>query len=403
MNKYKTIIPFVFLLLCGVTSFAQKPDTELEKIIESAVANNKELNAYYLQTESSKANIGTAFDIDKTSVYYNYDENNIAPNDKALRVFGVEQSFSFPTVYAARHRVYKSQWEQRKALYEIQKNKLILDVSLAYEEIVYVQHKEKLYIQLDSLYAAFSKAGSRKFELGETSYLEKITAEAKSKQILTTLIQLENQKLALYEKLKSFVQNGENCTVSANQLNVLFMQQSVRGEELQKKYLETISHSYQSELRLQDQNWLPDLNIELFTGTNKGLGFHQNGIRIGIAIPLFFNGNIAKKRTAKLEKLSWETMRANSEIQMESFYLQKQSELNQHKEMIKYYADNGNILSKEIMKTAEMSYKNGEIDFFQYIQSIENAISIEADYLDSVLAYNKSYLELHYFNFTLNP
>ena len=52
MNKYKIIIPLVFLLLCGVTSYAQKPDPELEKIIESAVANNKELNAYFLQTES---------------------------------------------------------------------------------------------------------------------------------------------------------------------------------------------------------------------------------------------------------------------------------------------------------------------------------------------------------------
>ena len=67
--------------------------------------------------------------------------------------------------------------------------------------------------------------------------------------------------------------------------------------------------------------------------------------------------------------------------------------------MIKYYTENGQSLSKEIIKTANMSYKNGEIDFFQYIQSMENAISIEVDYLNNVLAYNTSYLELHYFNF----
>ena len=46
-----------------------------------------------------------------------------------------------------------------------------------------------------------------------------------------------------------------------------------------------------------------------------------------------------------------------------------------------------------------MSYKNGEIDFFQYIQSMENVITIEIDYLESVLSYNKSYLEQYYFNF----
>ena len=79
--------------------------------------------------------------------------------------------------------------------------------------------------------------------------------------------------------------------------------------------------------------------------------------------------------------------------------MQKQAELDQHKEMIRYYNENGKNLSQEILKTAEMSYKNGEIDFFQYIQSMENVITIELDYLESVLSYNKSYLELYYFNF----
>ena len=86
-------------------------------------------------------------------------------------------------------------------------------------------------------------------------------------------------------------------------------------------------------------------------------------------------------------------------IKMERFYMQKQAELDQHKEMVRYYNENGKNLSQEILKTAEMSYKNGEIDFFQYIQSMENVITIEIDYLDSVLSYNKSYLELYYFNF----
>ena len=129
------------------------------------------------------------------------------------------------------------------------------------------------------------------------------------------------------------------------------------------------------------------------------MGYRQNGFQIGIAIPLFFNGNLSKRKTAKLEQQSWEAMRNNREIKMESFYMQKQAELNQHREMIKYYTENGQSLSKEIIKTANMSYKNGEIDFFQYIQSMENAISIEVDYLNNVLAYNTSYLELHYFNF----
>lgn len=398
MKKIFKNIWFISLLVFNPVVCSQN-NPELDRLIEAALANNKELSSYQLQTQASKANINTAFDFDKTTVYYGYDENNVAPNDKALKVFGIEQTFSFPTVYGAQKKVYKSQWEQNKALFEIQKNKLVLAISLVYEQIVYTQNKEVLYTQLDSLYSAFSKAGSRKFELGESNYLEKITAEAKSKQIYTTLVQLKSQRQALYEQLKSLVQSEEDFQISNNQLNLLYLDNVSIGKELQKNYMETVSNSYSSRLKLQNQSWLPDLSVELFTGTNKGLGYRQNGFQIGVAIPLFFSGNISKKKTAKLEQQSWEAMRSNREIQMESFYMQKQAELNQHKEMIKYYTENGQILSKEIIKTADMSYKNGEIGFFQYIQSMENAISIESDYLDNVLSYNKSYLELHYFNF----
>lgn len=84
--------------------------------------------------------------------------------------------------------------EQEKIAYNIQKNQLILEIAQLYENIVYMQHKEKLYAQLDSLYTHFSKAGNRKFELGETNYLEKITDEAKLKQIHTAFIQIQKQK-----------------------------------------------------------------------------------------------------------------------------------------------------------------------------------------------------------------
>lgn len=398
LNKPIILLCCGYFVCCGL--FAQQAqNTELNQLIQSAVIHNKQLNSYLLQTESSKANIGTAYNIDKTTVYYGYDENNLAPNDRALKVLGIQQTFAFPTVYGARRNVYKSQWQQNKALYDLQKNQLVLNVSLVYDQIVYTQNKEKLYQHLDSLYAQFSKAGARKFELGETNYLEKITAEAKAEQIHTTLIQLQNQKKAFYEELKSLVQGSSDPLIRNNRLQIIRLDSFESGKELQKNYLKTISQTYASQLKLQNQNWLPDLSVQFFTGTSQGLGYHQNGFQIGVAVPLFFNSNIAKRKTARLEQQSWEEMRSNKEIQMETFYLKKKAELSQYDEMIKYYNKNGKKLSDEILKTAELNFKNGEIDFFQYIQSLENAINIQLSYLDNVLSYNKSYLELHYFNF----
>lgn len=399
MKKYHKILIPVLLALLVSSLGAQNRSQELNQLIQIGLENNRGLKSYATKVASAKANINVAYNFDKTTIYYGRDQNNIAPNDKALNVLGIQQSFAFPTIYSAQRSVNKSLWEQDKATYEIEKNNLVLDISRVYEAIVYAKHKEKLYIRLDSLYSDFSNAGKRKFELGETNYLEKITAEAKSKQIHTTVVQIQKQKQALLEQLQALLQSPEKVAIENSELELLFFEEATIGRELQRQRFEAVSSNYSSQLKLQNQSWFPDLNIELFTGTNKGLGYRQNGFQIGVSIPLFFNGNISKRKVAKLEKLSWEDLRSDKEIQMESFFLQKQAELSEHKEMIKYYTENGKMLSKEIMKTADMSYKNGEIDFFQYIQSMESAIGIDVDYLDSVLAYNKSYLELYYFNF----
>lgn len=71
----------------------------MNELISKGLNNNKGLNASLLKVKTSKANINSASDFDKTSIYYGRDQNNIAANDKPLNVFDVQQTFAFPTVY----------------------------------------------------------------------------------------------------------------------------------------------------------------------------------------------------------------------------------------------------------------------------------------------------------------
>jgi hypothetical protein len=61
----------------------------------------------------------------------------------------------------------------------------------------------------------------------------------------------------------------------------------------------------------------------------------------------------------------------NEEQKIEQFIRQKKNELAKYQEAITYYNEFGKKLSDEIIKVANSSYK--QIDFFQYIQSLENA------------------------------
>ena len=73
-------------------------------------------------------------------------------------------------------------------------------------------------------------------------------------------------------------------------------------------------------------------------------------------------------------------------------------ELQKSESQLNYFKESGNKVASQILKSATLSYKNGEIDFFQYIQSIETSNQITLDYLSNLNSYNKIALEINYLN-----
>ncbi len=398
-KKHRNKTYVTLLMLSASFAFSQNTNTELDSLIVSAVNNNKGLKASQLQVDKYQANINSAFTFEKTNIYYNSDPNNLASNNEQLNVFGIQQRFSFPTVYSAQKKVNTTEYKKEKAIFEIQKNKLSLEVSKVYYQIVFLQNQEKLYFYLDSLYQNFSKASDRRFELGETNYLEKITAQAKFRQIKTKLSQVENDKKAHYDLLHSLIQKDEKIVISNSSLTPILVLTNELSKNINIDYLESVTNNYKSQINLQKQHWLPDLNMEYFRGSNKGLSQSLNGFQLGIGLPILFSGNISKSKVAQLELQSWEQRKHNEEQKREQFVNQKKNELAKYQEAINYYNQYGKKLSNEIIKVGNLSYKHGEIDFFQYIQSLENATDIQAEYLDNVLKFNKTQLDSQYLNF----
>lgn len=398
-KKNQTATFIIMLLLSTSFAFSQNTNPELDSLLSKAMQNNKGIKAAQLQVEKAKANIKSANTFDKTNIYYSYDQNNLALNELPLRVFGVQQRFAFPTVYGAQKKVFSSEYEKEKANFEIQKNKLSLAVAKSYQHIVYLQHQEKLYQYLDSLYQNFSKASDRRFELGETNYLEKITAQAKFRQIRTKLSQIENDKKAQYELLQSLLQTDETILVKSNKITPLKSSIDETSKTLYTAYLESITSNYKNQIMLQKQHWLPDINLDYFQGRNNGLSQSLYGFQVGVAVPILFSGQVAKSKVAQLELQSWEQQKQNEATKIEKYITQKKNELAKHQEAINYYNQYGKKLSDEIIKVGNNSYKHGEIDFFQYIQSLENATTIQVDYLDTILQFNQTQLDSQYLNF----
>lgn len=392
INKRATVS--VIVLLFAFQTQAQEVLT-IENAVNLAIENNAELKSYALNVEEKDALIGSAFSFDKTSIYYSYDENNMAVNDKPLKVFGVAQDFKFPTVYFAEKKLNKASHNIAEANYNLQLLALKKEVYETYYNLSYANEKAKTIKYLDSLYSQFSKASERRFELGETNYLEMITAKSKHKQ-LETLHKQVLKEIIQYQKQLTKVVQTELESFETQPLAKLELNNMLSSSNEGYSLFESSKSYYKAAQQLEKQQLLPDLSLEYFQGTNSTLNSNISGYQFGLKIPLLFSGNASKIKASKLAYQAADEAQKNYSLSYEAEYYSLLAKIEQYEESLNYYETQGKELSEEIIKTAERSFKHGEIDFFQYIQSIENAKEIELDYLENLNKYNQTIIAINH-------
>jgi len=397
MNKNVLIL---ILLLVATSGFSQTK-LNLEGLMSLSLENNKGIQAGSLMVDQAEILKGTAFEFDKTNMYYQYDENNLAINNQPIRVFGVQQQFEFPTVYGAKNRLQKSNYELQKSSFEIKKKQLFQSLSITYYEYQTLQQKAKLYSTLDSVYSKFAHAANRRFELGETNYLEKVTATAKQRQITNTYSKIQQQLLTTYGQLVSLVQSDDTLQIVDEKPEKLTVLNSQGMLETESSFLNNRQELSNAQKSLEENRLLPDLNLEYFQGTNSGLGTSLYGIQLGVRIPIFFFGHSSKVKSSKIQTQITAMENTEITVAMNQRYKTLMAQLEQQTKELSYYEDEGGQLSDQILKAASGNFQNGEIDFFQYIQSLENAYDIQLNYLDVLNQYNQTVIAINYLTITL--
>src|SRR5690606_9416182 len=148
---------------------------------------------------------------------------------------------------------------------------------------------------------------------------------------------------------------------------------------------------------------LPDLSLEYFQGSNKGLGTSLYGVQLGLKVPLLFFGGASKIKAAKIQRELTQMENREITITARQRYDSLELQRRQQAQELAYYEQEGELLSQEILKAAEGNFRNGEIDFFQYIQSLENAFEIQQIHLELLQQYNETVIAINHLTLTLIP
>ncbi|MFO7825825.1 MAG: CusA/CzcA family heavy metal efflux RND transporter [Cyclobacterium sp.] len=395
-SSVKGLVLLLLITLPGL-GYGQDQKISANQAVEIALENNRGLKASSQQVDQSKQLLGSAIDIGKTEIYYNKDENNIAPNDLALNVWGISQSLKFPTVYGSQRNVMKGEIKLATDQYAMDRYLVTREVLKAYYEIVYWQEMLTNFNYLDSLYSTFEHAANRKFEQGESNYLEKLTAETKSKEVSIQLRQIQESQQKARIRLNQWLQSNSNYTAHNQALTRLELMPMDTLYHPALQYYSDALKLADRKINLEKQQLLPDLNASVFQGTNNGTGIQSySGFQVGLGIPLWFGAQKSKINAAKTGASILASQSENYKIQLTSQYQSLRSDLKKYEDGINYYQLSGKKLSEETLIHATKAFQNGEIDFLQYIQLLENATTIETNYLGTLFRYNMIVLEANY-------
>jgi len=395
-KKKPALLTLLALLCLPFLGQAQAPLT-VEQAVQLALDNNLGLQAVAQRVDQTRQLEGSALDLGKTQLQYSFDQNNLAANGQPLHVWGISQSVEFPTVYGARRKVLTGQTTLAKDQYAPDQRRITKAVTQAYYEVAYWQQLLNNYTYLDSLYGRFAQAAQRKFDQGATNYLEKLTAQTKQQEIAVQRKQTQEQVQKAYLQLQQWLQTDTVYAIAPTELIQLPVVALDTSNHPGIRYLADARQLAQDHLTLAKKQLLPDLQFSLFSGSNNGPDAQRyNGFQAGVAIPLWRKAHQARIDAATTEITIQQLETDNYQRQLYSKYQTLRSDLQQHAEGINYYRTTGQALAEETRFHAGKAFQNGEIDFLQYVQLLDNAQSIDIHYLTSLFQYNHTVLEVNY-------
>jgi cobalt-zinc-cadmium resistance protein CzcA len=115
-----------------------------------------------------------------------------------------------------------------------------------------------------------------------------------------------------------------------------------------------------------------------------------------MAIPLFFSDQRARIKAKKFSLEANANLQKTYALKYENMRAELKAELNKYLASIKNYESTGRELSSELVRSSELSYAAGEIDFFRFAQSMDRAMEIELDYLENLYQHNMLVLDINY-------
>lgn len=405
--KAHNVVPKVLALLITIfvsqTLFAQDNSSvnrlSFNAAYDTALRNNLQLRSSDIQIQRSKTLQGTWLDIPKTGVFVENEDIN-SHDPKGILKIGVSQSIELPSVYKARRNLLQEQVKSIEISKLIKALEIKRDVQNSYYTLWFLQSKQMLWHRLDSIFTSLAKAAVLRVKTGESAGLDSLSAMARARETSVQLNLLSRDIQVQQENLKKILNTASNYlpeTTTLQKVQVSFLDSTINDHPQLQLQQQNISIA-QAEIRVQQQSRKPNFEGRFFSQRLYGASNPYSGFSVSAGIPLFGSKTYKNKlKAAELERSYQQSVLDYERLSLITNYNQAYQQLLKDQDLVKYYESTGLAQADAIIKSSNLAYRGGEINFAELTQYLSQAIDIQKNYLDVLNQFNQSAIQLNYY------
>lgn len=399
----------IFLMSSIVFVQAQTRKVNLQQAMMLAIEHNKNIQAANLGVEYQRQLKKTATDVGKTNVVLMRGQyNSFAQGDNNITV---SQSMPFPTVFSSQSKLHQSLIKGSESQRATVENELLFQVKQAWWQLVYLKSREALLRRQDSIFQNFARAAYARYAAGETRLLEKTTAETQRSEVANQLNQTKADIRIYQQMLGTLINSGAPLDATGETLTERTLELSTDTSRLQTNpqlaLLRQQVRIAEAEHKVASSRLLPDILVGYFNQTLIGTPANSNGdlatrsdrfqgFEIGLSLPIWFGPQSARVRAAAISERRAESLYEYNHTVIKGQWQQAMEQYAKSKGSLAYYQGAALQNAELILKQSELAFRNGEIDYMEYLLSIRNAIQIRENYLNSLNDVNQSVIYLEF-------
>lgn len=377
---------------------------------EAALANNPGLKATAAETEAAAYQKRTSVDIPKTQVLWMNGQYNSLNKDNNLTF---TQSLPFPTTFSSQaklgeKRIVSSQYKEASS-----RNELIYQLRQVYQTLLYLYAREALLKRQDSLFLELVRITTLQLATGEGTQLQKAAAETRHNEVQNQMRQNTADLLTYNAQLNVLVHADDPVTAVSTPFipltTTLTSDPSMVSDNPALAYQRSLGEVAAQEKKVEGNRALPDLTLGYFTqsltgfqtqpdGTDRYFSSSDrfSGFMVGLAVPIWFVPAQARVKSAGARSQAAQYQTQNLQRQLQGQWQQAVQQFEKHRNSLAYYQQSALPNAELLLKQSVISLRAGELSQAEYRLNVQQAISIDEGYIQTVLLFNQSILTLEF-------